>query len=83
MPSAIRGGLNFIRLATPTTDDVRLPEVLQHIWLCLQVQRLVLMVGPLQKVIAENGVMGSDRFAGLCRLWNSHAGAGARYRGAG
>lgn len=27
---AIRGGLNFIRLATPTTDDARLPEVLKN-----------------------------------------------------
>ncbi|WP_034490729.1 tryptophan synthase subunit alpha [Afifella pfennigii] len=27
---ALRGGLNFIRLATPTTDDKRLPAVLQN-----------------------------------------------------
>jgi tryptophan synthase alpha chain len=27
---AIRAGLNFIRLATPTTDDVRLPKILAH-----------------------------------------------------
>jgi len=27
---ALRGGLNFIRLATPTTDDRRLPKVLQN-----------------------------------------------------
>ncbi len=27
---ALRAGLNFIRLATPTTDDRRLPKVLQH-----------------------------------------------------
>src|SRR5207244_1109391 len=27
---AIARGLNFIRLATPTTDDVRLPAVLAH-----------------------------------------------------
>jgi tryptophan synthase alpha chain len=27
---AVRAGLNFIRLATPTTDDVRLPKVLAH-----------------------------------------------------
>ena len=29
-------GLNFIRLATPTTDDVRLPACrTKHFWLCL------------------------------------------------
>jgi tryptophan synthase alpha chain len=27
---ALRGGLNFIRLATPTTDDARLPDVLKN-----------------------------------------------------
>jgi tryptophan synthase alpha chain len=27
---ALRAGLNFIRLATPTTDDKRLPKVLQN-----------------------------------------------------
>jgi tryptophan synthase alpha chain len=27
---AMRAGLNFIRLATPTTDDIRLPTVLQN-----------------------------------------------------
>ena len=27
---AMQGGLNFIRLATPTTDDKRLPEVLNN-----------------------------------------------------
>ncbi|MBZ8133606.1 tryptophan synthase subunit alpha [Afifella sp. IM 167] len=27
---ALKGGLNFIRLATPTTDDRRLPKVLQN-----------------------------------------------------
>ncbi|SRR5579885_1421794 len=29
-PQASEGGLNFIRLATPTTDDKRLPAVLAH-----------------------------------------------------
>ncbi|MEY9180498.1 tryptophan synthase alpha subunit [Bradyrhizobium sp. USDA 313] len=33
---ALKAGLNFIRLATPTTDDKRLPAVLgEHIGLCL------------------------------------------------
>jgi tryptophan synthase alpha chain len=30
VPARPRGGLNFIRLATPTTDDKRLPKVLQN-----------------------------------------------------
>ena len=33
---ALKAGLNFIRLATPTTDDRRLPAVLdEHVGLCL------------------------------------------------
>ena len=30
MPAGAQGGLNFIRLATPTTDDKRLPAVLAN-----------------------------------------------------
>jgi tryptophan synthase alpha chain len=42
---ALKAGLNFIRLATPTTDDKRLPRVLANSSVCLYIVTIAVTTG--------------------------------------
>ena len=54
---AMQGGLNFIRLATPTTDDKRLPEVLNNtsgFVYYVSITGITGAAAPQKQVVAEN-----------------------------
>jgi tryptophan synthase alpha chain len=54
---AMRGGLNFIRLATPTTDDARLPSVLNNtsgFVYYVSIAGITGSAAPQQKAVAAN-----------------------------
>ena len=79
---AMKAGLNFIRLATPTTDDKRLPAVLAN---TSGFVYYVSITGITGAAAAEfDGGRGSGgahqaphQAAGLRRLWHPHPGGGA------
>ena len=56
MPAGHAGGLNFIRLATPTTDDKRLPEVLNNTsgFVCMSITGITGAAAPQQGAVAAN-----------------------------
>ena len=82
---AMRAGLNFIRLATPTTDDKRLPAVLAN---TSGFVYYVSITGITGSASADTAVVGAGRrphqaaypIAGLCRLRHPDPGGRARDR---
>ncbi len=76
---AMKAGLNFIRLATPTTDDKRLPAVLAN---TSGFVYYVSVTGITGSASADSGAGGRSRrphqaaygVAGLCRFRHPHAG---------
>ena len=77
---AMKAGLNFIRLATPTTDDKRLPAVLAN---TSGFVYYVSVTGITGSASANSSAVGERRCtdqaahgpAGLCRLRHPHAGS--------
>ena len=80
---AMKAGLNFIRLATPTTDDKRLPAVLANTSGFVYYVSITGITGAAaadSKAVARSGGahQAPHQTAGLRRLRHPHAGGGAR-----
>ena len=79
---ALKAGINFIRLATPTTDDKRLPKVLQNTSGFVYYVSMTGITGsalPDTGKVADRGQahQGPHRPAGLRRLRRQDRRAGA------
>ena len=82
---AQKAGLNFIRLATPTTDDKRLPKVLQNTSGFVYYVSITGITGAAAAQAADVApevarIKALDRPAGDRRLRHQHARAGAGHR---
>ena len=82
---AREAGINFIRLATPTTDEKRLPKVLANTSGFVYYVSVTGITGSgaldADKVaIAVNKHKGPHGSTGCCWLWRENASAGRRYR---
>ena len=83
---AMKAGLNFIRLATPTTDDKRLPAVLANTSGFVYYVSITGITGS-ASADTDGGRRGrrphqaAYQTAGLCRLRHPDAGGRARHRG--
>ena len=77
---ALKAGFNFIRLATPTTDDRRLPKVLQNTSGFVYYVSITGITGSAApdagKVTGGGADQAAYRSAGLCRLRRPHRRAG-------
>ena len=73
---AQEAGLHFIRLATPTTDDKRLPKVL----LCLDHRHHRCRRKPRGCRTRGRADQGGNRSAGYCRVWRTYPRDGRRDR---
>jgi len=79
---AIERGLSFIRLATPTTDDARLPAVLANTSGFVYYVSITGITGAAAPVVSAGGAHQTlDAATGGGGIWRSHAGAGADARG--
>ncbi len=82
---AMKAGLNFIRLATPTTDDKRLPAVLANTSGFVYYVSITGITGSASADTAQVSSGGcthqaSHAIAGMRRLRHSHAGGSSRHR---
>ena len=82
---ALKAGLNFIRLATPTTDDKRLPAVLKNtsgFVYYVSITGITGAAAPDAGKVSAGGHahQAPHQAAGRGRLWRAHRGAGARHR---
>ena len=82
---ALKAGLNFIRLATPTTDDKRLPAVLANTSGFVYYVSITGITGSgAAEFESRRRRRGADqaahRSSGLCRLRDPDAGSRARHR---
>ena len=80
---AMKAGLNFIRLATPTTDDKRLPAVLANTSGFVYYVSVTGITGSASRDATVVGeavarIKRHTEIAGLRRLRHPHAGGGAR-----
>ena len=81
---ATRAGLNFIRLATPTTDAKRLPAVLRNTSGFLYYVSITGITGTAAPDVTNVHTAGCtdqeiDSSSGCGRFWRKKAGAGARH----
>ena len=81
----LKAGLNFIRLATPTTDDKRLPTVLKNTSGFVYYVSITGITGAAapdagKVTTAVARIKRHTRASRGGRLWRSHRGAGARHR---
>src|SRR3984893_7394587 len=82
---ALKAGLNFIRLATPTTDDKRLPTVLTNtsgFVYYVSIARINGSAAPDPPAVSSAiyAHQAAYKTSGLCRLRCAHGGAGPRHR---
>ena len=87
-PPARAAGLDFIRLATPTTDDRRLPAVLRNasgFVYYVSIAGITGAAAPTPQAVAPEvaRIKAAAGLPGAGGLWHPHARGGGRHRGGG